>query len=222
MLKSINYLFTAAQAALTQTQKNKPKTEKEMKKYFFMTVSIILIASASFYMILEAGHFFSNLTPETPERGYWGAAIAEIFLVVFSAIQFKGRKKKTLNGLIKFMAGALFFAVVIGSSFNIVMPLLNEVHSINRQEDLADFLQREQDQAERTFRLLKNQPVNIALAVKRDAVVKAEYKELLRQETKNPLALIITMITTLLIRVIVQATNAIFCHCVGLYYRKNF
>lgn len=183
---------------------------------------MLLIVSASIYMILEAGHFFSKLTPDAPNRGYWGAALAEMFLVVFSAMNFRGRKKRTLNFTIKFMAGALFFAVVVGSGFNIAMPLLNEIHNIDRQEQLTKFLEKEQEQNRNAFVLLKNQPVNIALAIKRNAVATAEYKSLLRQETRNPYVLLITMICTLLIRTIIQATNAIFCHCVGIYWRKNF
>lgn len=175
------------------------------------------IVGASLFMISEAGAFFATWYPGAAYKGYWAAALSEAFLAMAAAAHFQGRK--WLNRVLKTVMAILFISVVVGASFNLVVPMTKEYAKAQRQAELVSFLKTEHQQNQASLKAVAGQRINTVLAINQQRESNQEYKKELRKETDSPWAILIVMSFTLFMRVSVQTANLVFAYGFGILWR---
>lgn len=187
-----------------------------------LTTSLIpIIISASLFMILESGDYYTvEFYSGDAVRGFWSAALIEMFLVVFSVVYFTGRP--VLNWVVKFIMICLFFVMIGGASLKIVGPMLDELSTANNSDRLIEFLISQNDQSKTNLNLLSGQRTNTALQTKFHRELVSDTVTELKKDGKDSSALWVSILFTTFLRVSVQTANLIMAYILGILWRENF
>jgi hypothetical protein len=186
-----------------------------MKRYVPFLL-LLAIVSASFFMIVESGEYYSTFY-ENKYQGYWAAFLVEAFLALSAMLYFGGRKG--LNLAIKIVMIPLFLVVVGGASLKIVAPMMDKLATANTQSRLLDFLAQENQQNKVHLALFKGQRTNTALTIKHQRNISNQLISELQNQKPMPWMIWIVMGFSTFLRFSVQLANLIFAHSFGIIWR---
>lgn len=191
-----------------------------MKKY--LTISLIpMIFMTSIFMIMESGEYATiEFYKGNAYKGYWSAALVEMFLTVFAAIYFV--RRFWINFAVKGLMILLFLVMISGASLKIVGPMLDELSIANNNDRLISFLLSESAQSKNSLNMLGGQRTNTALQAKfHRELVSTTVKEL-QKSNKGSTGLLTDIRFTVFLRVSVQLANLIMAYILGELWRENF
>ena len=103
-------------------------------KYIYSVGLFLAVCSASIFMIVESGEYYSTFYTNN-YQGYWAAFLVEVFLAIAAMLSFK--KRPVLNGVIKAVMIPLFLVVVAGASLKVVSPMFDKLAEVEKQNKLA-------------------------------------------------------------------------------------
>ena len=188
-----------------------------MKKYLPVLL-LVSIVSASLFMIVESGDYYSTFYPNK-YQGYWAAFLVEAFLAIAAMLYVSN--KKFLNFCIKIVMIPLFFVVVGGASLKVASPLLTQLAKVETQNELVDLLKQQNQQANIHLAKLDGQRVNTALAVKHQRQISSRLAMEIKNKTSAPWMIWIVILFSTFLRLSIQLANLVFAHSLGQLWRSR-
>lgn len=190
-------------------------------KQILTIILIPLIFLASLFMVLESGEYYASAFYLGNQfKGYWSAALVEMFLVVFSVLYFS--KRPVLNIAIKSLMVGLFVVMIAGASLKIISPLLTELSTTDRNTRLIDYMLEENNQSKASMALLKGQRTNTALQAKYQRELSKDIRKALTEENRSSWMIWVSILFTAFLRFAVQSANLVLAHILGFLWRENF
>ncbi len=155
---------------------------------------LLVSISASLFMIIESGAFYQKLYQTDSSflnMGYWAAGLNEIFMAIMAGIRLPDIKKSNqvkinpVNFFFKFLLVLLFVTTVGGASFNVIVPIMNDIQSQRNNEEIIHVLQTQVSDNEKSLETFarQNQKTNSVLSVRSQVRTKEELKNTIRNRT---------------------------------------
>lgn len=189
-------------------------------RVLFLAAVFVPVCLSAYFMVMEAGDFYTTLYQNNTNRGYIAGVLTEVFLALSAAAYFKGRR--WTNGVIKGVMVFLFFAAVTGSSFKVVVPLLDEIDQSKGEVELKAFQKLENQQNQRYLDLLKGQKTNTAIAIREARKASEEYKETLATQSRKSWLSWLLVAVSVGLRFGLQLAAVVWAHNLGVLWRDGF
>ena len=135
----------------------------EMKTDLKLAFLLLAVISASLFMVVESGEYYSTFYKNDYQR-YWAALLVECFLAIAAMLYVADRK--VLNICTKLVMIPLFSVVVGGASLKIVSPMMTTLAKVESDQRLVEHLEEQNQQVKAQLAVLEGQKANTALAIR--------------------------------------------------------
>ncbi len=190
-----------------------------MKKPLFIILLLGLIASASFWMILESSLYYNSFYQES-WKGFYLAELLELFAITLAVIKIGNLP---LRILAKSIMCAIFAVIIFAAGMQAINPTLQSMAKSNQKKDLVHVLQEEVKTLKVDFTVFSGslQKTNTAITANERRKMVAELVGVLKSDVSSnsgnvALANIILLLS---IRFLIQLANLCCAGMVGNYYR---
>ncbi len=203
-------------------EKMEKKEKINWQKPIFISILLIIIGFASFFMITESARYYTHFYEEGAWQPLYLAALLELFVIVLAVI--KIGRSRTFLAFQKFIMIGVFGAIIFAAGMQAVNPTLESLATIENKEQLGDILKEEYEQLKKDREVFNQQRQKTRTAIstiERKKIVE-DLKNLFKQsdvKTDTGRVALVNIILLFSIRFLVQIANIFCASMLGVYFR---
>ena len=197
------------------------------KKGLFILGLLVVSLTASAFMVLEAGHYYQSLYPQSSfgYMGYLAATLNEAFMAIMAGVWLPGKvrgKGHPVNFLFRFLLVLLFLTTVGGASFNAISEHLALLEGQANNRAVVEILKSQIEDHEKSLATFseQRQKMNSALTVRNQLATKQKLVEAMEHQ-KAVTGLWLQVIFLVVLRVAVQLANLSCVWLIGWIWRRK-